>query len=479
MKEYYGIDVSSYNETPDWSKVTGVSFAILRVTQKYGIDSSFEHNYAGATKHGIKVGVYKYSYARTPEESRKEAETVVQVLNGRHLDFPVVLDLEWEEQTKLNRATMGLIIEEFKAVIESAGYSFLIYTTDYWVKNFLPTDAKDKYHFWLASVPYDKYDDGSLQERLRPSWGIGWQYSWKGKVPGIATAVDMDVFYTDFSGEEDDFKMAVTADTILSKARSWVGRNEADGSHKAIIDIYNSYKPRARGYKVQYTDQWCDTCVSALFIACNAVDLIGGTECGVEEHTKLFKAAGIWIEDGTITPKPGDIIVFNWDTTKQPNDGYSDHIGIVESVSNGTITTIEGNYKDSVARRKLQVGNGQIRGYARPKYGVESKPEPAPEDPKKVEEELKSMKLETVKLGSTCESVTILQKVLNCLGNRLTVDGQFGVRTYAAVTSFQNTSSLVLDGVVGPATWAALKTALADLQKMVNEVAKEFLSSAT
>ena len=169
--------------------------------------------------------------------------------------------------------------------------------------------------------------------------------------------------------EKEEDTMGVTANQVLDIFRSWLGRNERDGSHKMIIDLYNSHKPLARGYAVQYTDQWCDTCLSAGFIKAGAVDLIGGTECGVEEHVKLFKSAGIWIEDGTIIPEPGDIIVYNWDKSYQPNDGYADHIGIVEAVGSAYITTIEGNYHDSVSRRTLLIGTGYIRGYARPKYG--------------------------------------------------------------------------------------------------------------
>ena len=83
----------------------------------------------------------------------------------------------------------------------------------------------------------------------------------------------------------------------------------------------------------------------------------------------LFKKAGIWEEDGTITPKPGYIIVYNWDDSTQPNDGYSDHIGIVEKVSGGQITCIEGNRGIGiVATRTIPVGWGCIRGYAQPKY---------------------------------------------------------------------------------------------------------------
>ena len=161
------------------------------------------------------------------------------------------------------------------------------------------------------------------------------------------------------------------AEEILAIARSYVGYNAYDGSHRQIIDLYNSHRPLARGYAVKYTDHWCDTFVSACFIKADAVPLIGGTECGVEEHVKLFKAVGIWIEDGSITPKPGDIIVFNWDQGYQPNDGYSDHIGFVESVSNGMIVTIEGNANNAVRRRQYVIGYGNIRGYARPRYDEE------------------------------------------------------------------------------------------------------------
>lgn len=161
--------------------------------------------------------------------------------------------------------------------------------------------------------------------------------------------------------------MGRTAQDVLNVMRSWIGYSEANGKHKQIIDLYNSHKPLARGYAVKYSDEWCDTTVSAAAIKAGVVDLIG-TECGCEQHVKIFQSMGIWIEDGTITPKPGDIILYNWDDATQPNDGYSDHIGYVESVSGRTITLIEGNKGEAVARREIPVGWGYIRGYARPKY---------------------------------------------------------------------------------------------------------------
>lgn len=160
---------------------------------------------------------------------------------------------------------------------------------------------------------------------------------------------------------------------IVSIAQSYIGCKESDGSHRKIIDLYNSHKPLARGYAVKYTDAWCSTFASAVAIAAGLTDIIP-TECGCEKHIQLFRnhAKSKWQEDGNYTPKPGDYIFYNWDDSTQPNDGAADHVGIVEKVSGKTITVIEGNYSNSVRRRTLELGNGYIRGYGIPAYGSKS-----------------------------------------------------------------------------------------------------------
>ena len=176
--------------------------------------------------------------------------------------------------------------------------------------------------------------------------------------------------------------MGATAQDVLNVMRSWLGFSEYNGKFKQIIDLYNSVLPLPRGYAVKYTDAWCDATVSAAAIKAGAQDLIG-RECGCEQHIKIFKQKGIWIEDGTIRPEPGDVIVYNWGDSTQANDGYADHIGYVEYVSGNTITAIEGNKNEAVERRSLPVGWGYIRGYAKPKYdNSSSKPNP-PQQPSK------------------------------------------------------------------------------------------------
>lgn len=172
--------------------------------------------------------------------------------------------------------------------------------------------------------------------------------------------------------------MSATAQDVLNVMRGWLGYSEYNGKFKQIIDLYNSVRPLPRGYAVKYTDEWCDTTVSAAGIKAGAQDLIG-RECGCEQHINIFKKLGIWIEDGTVIPKPGYIILYNWGDYSQPNNGVADHIGIVESVSGRTITVIEGNKNMSVERRSIPVGWGYIRGYAAPKYGTSTvKPPQAP-----------------------------------------------------------------------------------------------------
>ena len=261
-------------------------------------------------------------------------------------------------------------------------------------------------------------------------------------------------------------KVKVTAQQIIDVMKSWIGLSRAKGTHKPIIDLYNSHYPLARGYKVSYVDDYCDTTVSAAFIKLGAVDLIGGTECGVEEHIHLFDKKGIWNEDGTITPKPGDIICYNWDDGTQPNDGWADHIGVVEYVDgkNRTLTVIEGNMTGGVVgERTIPIGWGYIRGYAHPKYA---------DSPADTKTENKSntetggagymFEVKTVQSGSTGNDVKLLQRLLKsngCKGKdgkNLSIDGSCGANTVYAIKEYQKKKKLEVDGCAGNATWKSI-----------------------
>lgn len=232
-----------------------------------------------------------------------------------------------------------------------------------------------------------------------------------------------------------------TREQIVKQAQAWVGRKESNGTHKPIIDIYNSHKPLARGYKVKYTDAWCATTVSAVAIECGATDIIP-TECSCAKMIELLKSISSWMETDSYTPKPGDLMFYDWeDTGKGDCTGAPNHVGIVEKVSGNTITVIEGNYDNAVKRRTLKVNGRYIRGYGIPKY-KETTSAPT----------MVSISLPQLSQGAKGAEVKALQKLLG----GLTIDGSFGPKTDSAVRAYQKKKGLTVDGSVGKDTWGAL-----------------------
>lgn len=155
---------------------------------------------------------------------------------------------------------------------------------------------------------------------------------------------------------------------VVSIMQGWVGKNERDGSHKEIIDIYNGHKPLARGYAVKATDEWCATTVSADAIVAGLTDIIP-TECSCQKMIELFKKLGSWQENDAYKPAPGDVIFYDWsDNGSGDNTAWADHVGVVEKVVGSTITVIEGNRNEAVARRNIKVNGRYIRGYGVPNY---------------------------------------------------------------------------------------------------------------
>ena len=170
--------------------------------------------------------------------------------------------------------------------------------------------------------------------------------------------------------------MGKYAKNVIAQAQAWLGKNEKDGSHKEIIDIYNSQKPLPVGYAVKYTDAWCATFVSAVAVKLGYTDIIP-PECSCPRMVTLLQNKGIWVEDDAHVPSVGDIVFYDWeDSGTGDNRGGADHVGIVEKVVGDTITVIEGNYSDSVKRRTLKVNGKYIRGYGVPKYDVEPTDKP-------------------------------------------------------------------------------------------------------
>jgi len=239
---------------------------------------------------------------------------------------------------------------------------------------------------------------------------------------------------------------------VVATAKKYIGCKESDGSHKPIIDLYNSHKPLARSYPLKYTDDWCSGLVSAISIECGLTDIFP-TEVGCGKHVVLFQKLNSWVEDDGYIPQPADVLFYYWsDTGKGDVTNGASHVGIVEKVVGNTIYVVEGNNGQAVRERTIQVNGRYIREYGTPDYASKADGYIPNSKPIAI--------YPTLRKGDSNTYVETAQKRLIAHGFELTnfgADGDFGTETYKAVRAFQKANDLEVDGICGPKTWAALR----------------------
>lgn len=459
--EVKGIDVSAWQGQIDWKTVAayGMDFVILRITEAGNvIDKHFERNYTECQKYNIPTGVYKYSYAMTIAEIQNEARKIVSVLNGRKLQYPVWLDLEYNNQRSLGAENIHKMAEAFEKIITAAGYKFGIYCNVDWYMNVICSHLK-KYDFWIARYPAN--DDGWLQERLRPDFGVGWQYSSKAKIPGINGTVDRSVFYK-------DYKEVSTVDKNIEKliliAKNEIGYLEKKSNiqldDKTANAGSNNYTKYWRDIKPSYQGQpWCAAFVSWCFMKA----------FGLNKAKKLLKHwpyvyCPTMSELFTLNsyPKIGDIVIFY-------HNGTFTHTGLVTAVIGDKFYTIEGNTSGAsgiiangggVCQKSYY--NSKLPGtkFCTPDYSLVA----SSAETTNTEGGSYMFTPETVKAGDKNTSVLLLQEILRArgfkgkTGKSLKLTWTADANTIYALKVYQESRKEVLavDGVCGPATWKDL-----------------------
>ena len=155
---------------------------------------------------------------------------------------------------------------------------------------------------------------------------------------------------------------------------AWVGATKGSAKHLEILEIYNSHKPLARGYKMQVKDAYCAATVSAAYIKAGIAEYTG-TECGVETFVQIAKGKGIWVENDAHTPKIGDACVYDWDDTgKGDCTGAGDHIGIVTQAGASSFVATEGNMSGGkVGKRTMAINGKYICGFICPDFAAIAK----------------------------------------------------------------------------------------------------------
>lgn len=147
--------------------------------------------------------------------------------------------------------------------------------------------------------------------------------------------------------------------------QQYLGTVQGDDRHQLLVNTYNQLKPLPRGIKATTAMAWCAIQQSALALMANLTDIIV-CEMGTWEMYQAARNAGIW-RPKTYTPKPGDIIFYDWDKNGAPN-----HVGCVETVGDGFVTAIEGNNTDGdkhvCSRRTSSLNDDRIFGFMAPNY---------------------------------------------------------------------------------------------------------------
>ena len=230
---------------------------------------------------------------------------------------------------------------------------------------------------------------------------------------------------------------------------------------KYARDLYAAgyYNGNKNGYA------WCDVFVDWCFFKAYGAKEGQRIECqtgdcgaGCTFSMQYYQAKGRFDK----TPKVGDQIFFRYS-----GSSGADHTGIVVEVTSTQVITVEGNSGDQVKKNTYSRSYGSIIGYGHPLYDETDSVTATPAaEPVKTEatEKAVTVSLKQLSQGSTGAQVKTIQRIIFLCGKQISIDGEFGPVTKAAVIELQKklfpSTSSEWDGVVGQKTWTAALTAL-------------------
>ena len=192
--EIHGIDVSKYQNNINWKEVKNmeekgikIGFVFIKATEGTSIvDAQFRRNWIEADEQNIPKGAYHFFVSN--RNAKKQADNFMQIVNLKKGDMPPVLDVEKSHGVSVADMQKG-VKTWLNAVENYYGVKPVIYTNiDFYERYF--ADGFEDYPLWIAH--YLQPD----KPRIEKNW-LFWQHSEKGRVNGITTPVDFNVFYGD------------------------------------------------------------------------------------------------------------------------------------------------------------------------------------------------------------------------------------------------------------------------------------------
>ena len=221
------VDVSTFQQTIDWSQVKqdGIVGAMIRAGYGFGtVDNQYHANVTGCENNGIPYGMYHYSYATNIEDAKKEAEFFINNAKGTSPSYPLAMDVEEASQAAMGKQALTAMILAFCDVVKAAGYQPMLYTNLNWATNYIDMSQIDNagIRVWIAQ--YNTTLDYKGNYFL-------WQYTSSGRVAGIPANVDLNYLGSD-TGEITPPQPPVTGnntytvkagDTLWDIAQSQLG----------------------------------------------------------------------------------------------------------------------------------------------------------------------------------------------------------------------------------------------------------------
>ena len=197
--EIHGIDVSWYQNYIDWPSVQSmevkdvkIGFAFIKATEGVAnVDKQFRRNWKKAKEAGISRGAYHFFLAN--KSGKVQAKNFIASVQLEPGDLPPVLDIEQLYGTSV--AKMRKEAHDWLNEVE-AHYKMkpIIYTYVNFYSNYMDGEF-DNYPLWAAH--YLEKD----KPRINRPW-LFWQHNERGRVNGIVTRVDFNVF----NGDSTDFE---------------------------------------------------------------------------------------------------------------------------------------------------------------------------------------------------------------------------------------------------------------------------------
>ena len=189
----YGIDISHYQGEIDWpvffDKADSIiQFVYCKATEGVSyVDDKWEQNCLALRSNKFKFGAYHFFIPET--NATLQADHFLNHYVPEQDELPPVLDVETEGTS--DEILISRVKEWLKLVEEKTGRRPIIYTSYHFYKTKFRKEFKD-YHFWIAN-----YSD--RPDRMKDENILHWQYSDKGKVPGIQGPVDLNFSKIDFT----------------------------------------------------------------------------------------------------------------------------------------------------------------------------------------------------------------------------------------------------------------------------------------